>query len=65
MDIIHFTKYYACLIKICDELVRVLPQTKITSLTLPNNMSSESVQALIQVLPETKIRNIIMPTEES
>ena len=45
-------------------LMDVLPRTNITSLTLPNNISSARVLALMQVLPETKIRNIRIPGKE-
>ena len=46
-------------------LMDVLPQTKITSLTLPNNMSGESVQALMQVLPEINITSLALPNNMS
>ena len=46
-------------------VIGILPQTNITSVTLPDSMSDGNMQALMDVLPQTNITSLTLPNNIS
>ena len=46
-------------------VIGILPQTNITSFTLPDSMSDKNMRELVRVLPQTKITSLTLPNNMS